>query len=429
MRGSLDPRAWQGVLEGFNAQIADDARAATAITFDSREVSVTTAFAALQGETRHGNDFIAAALEAGAPFVLTDQDVPRAVKVSDATAALRGWARAWRDLSGATLIGVTGSAGKTTAKEFVAAAIQAGKTPGNLNTLNYLACYLLSEVAPGSRHVIEMGIDRIGEMDELTELVAPDIGVITNVGPAHLEFFGSLETIAFEKGRILVAPEQLVSSTVSWRYPGVPSYGFGEGATHRGAHLELTDSSARFQFAGLEVEIASPSEKVAEAAVLALAIAERFHVPLEDAVKRLKTLEVPGGRMRLERGRYTLIDDTYNANPLSVTAALETLARQPGRKIAVLGDMRELGNDAATYHREIGASAARAAQLLIAVGHHAGDYASGARARNLETLEFADTSTATEALLQHLEDHDTILIKGSKAVGLAAVAEVIRERL
>ena len=429
MSQPLDPRAWQAMLEGFNVQIADDAHSANAITFDSREVNATTAFAALQGEKRHGNDFIAAALGAGAPFVLSDQDVPRAVKVSDATAALRGWARAWRDLSEATLIGVTGSAGKTTAKEFIAAAIGGGKTPGNLNTLNYLACYLLSHVAPHSRHVIEMGIDRIGEMDELTALIAPDIGVITNVGAAHLEFFGDLETIAFEKGRILTAPEQLVSSTVAWRYPGVPSYGFGEGATHRGTNLELTDSSAKFQFAGLEVEIASPSEKVAEAAVLALAIAERFNLPLEDAAKRLQSLEVPGGRMRLERGRYTLIDDTYNANPLSVTAALETLARQPGRRIAVLGDMRELGHDAPTYHREVGAAAAKAAQLLIAVGHHAGDYASGARDANLETLEFADTKAATVALLEHLEDHDTILVKGSKAVGLGAVAEVIRERL
>jgi UDP-N-acetylmuramoyl-tripeptide--D-alanyl-D-alanine ligase len=429
MSQPLDPRAWQIVLEKFNARIADDARAATAITFDSREVNANTAFAALQGETRHGNDFISAALEAGAPFVLTDQDVPRAVKVSDATAALRSWARAWRDLSAATLIGVTGSAGKTTAKEFIAAALEAGKTPGNLNTLNYLACYLLSEVGPESRHVIEMGIDRIGEMDELTALIAPDIGVITNVGAAHLEFFGSLETIASQKGRILTAPEQLVSSTVAFRYAGVPSYGFEEGATHRGSNLELTDSRARFQFAGLEVEIASPSQKVAEAAVLALALAERFGVSLEAAAKRLQALEVPGGRMRLERGRYTLIDDTYNANPLSVTAALETLARQPGRRIAVLGDMRELGNDAPTYHRDIGATAARAAQLLIAVGNHAGDYASGARAANLETLEFADTKAATAALLEHLKDHDTVLIKGSKAVGLGAVAEVIRERL
>ena len=429
MSQSLDPRAWQATLEGFNVQIADDARAANAITFDSREVNATVAFAALQGETRHGNSFITTALEAGAPFVLTDQNVPRAVKVSDATAALRGWARAWRDLSGATLIGVTGSAGKTTAKEFVAAALEAGKTPGNLNTLNYLACYLLSQVTPQSRHVIEMGIDRIGEMDELTALIAPDIGVITNVGPAHLEFFGNLETIAFEKGRILTAPEQLVSSSIAWRYPGVPSYGFEEGATHRATNLELTASSAKFQFAGLRVEIASPSEKAAEAAVLALALAQRFNLPLTDAAKRLGSLEVPGGRMRLERGRYTLIDDTYNANPLSVAAALETLARQPGRRIAVLGDMRELGERAPIYHREIGAAAARAAQLLIAVGHHAGDLASGARDANLETLEFADSKAATEALLQHLRDHDTILIKGSKAVGLGAVAAVIRERL
>jgi UDP-N-acetylmuramoyl-tripeptide--D-alanyl-D-alanine ligase len=422
----LDPRAWQGVLE---AQIHPDARPATAITFVSSQVNETTAFAALKGETRHGNEFIQAALELGAPFVLTDQDAPQGVRVPDAVVALRRWARAWRDDSEATLIGVTGSAGKTTAKELVAAALEAEKTPASLNTLNYLACYLLSHVKRHSLHVIEMGIDRIGEMDELMALVAPSIGVVTNVGPAHLEFFGSLETTAFEKGRILQTQERLVSSVVAWRYPGVPSYGFDEHATHRAFNLELNDSSARFEFGGQQVSINSPSHKVAESAVLALTLAQRFGVPLQTAAERIQTLEIPGGRMRLERGAYTLLDDTYNANPLSVAAALETLERLPGRKIAVLGDMRELGESAKVYHEEMGALAARAAQVLVAVGTHANDYASGARSAGLNTLEFTTAEEASSAVLQLLEPGDTVLVKGSRAVGLERVAEVIRERL
>ena len=423
---TLDPRVWPDAL---GAAVASDARPATRITFDSRQVNETTAFAALKGEQMHGNDFIAASLELGAPFVLTDLDVPRAVRVPDATVALRRWARAWRDSSGANLIGVTGSAGKTTAKELIAAALQASCTPGSLNTLNYLACYLLSEVQPNSRHVIEMGIDRIGEMAELMQLINPDIGVVTSVGPAHLEFFGSLETIAFEKGQILAASEGFVSSGLAQRYPNAASYGFDAHARYRGHDLAHTDVGSAFTYAGQRVTIASPSHKVAEASVLALALAERFGVPVEAAIQRLEQAVIPGGRMRIERGLYTLIDDTYNANPLSVAAALETLERQRGRKIAVLGDMRELGPDAPLYHREIGALAARVVQQLIAVGGHAEDYVSGAKAAGLEGLAFANADQATAALLGLLEPDDVILVKGSRAVGLERVAEVLRARL
>ena len=423
---TLDPRAWQDAL---GAIIAPDARPATRITFDSRFVNETTAFAALQGENAHGNDFIAAALELGAPFVLTDQAVPRAVRVPDATVALRRWARLWRDSSGATLIGVTGSAGKTTAKELIATALEIGCTPGSLNTLNYLATYLLNDLKPHSQHVIEMGIDRIGEMDKLMALIRPDIGVITSVGPAHLEFFGSLETIAFEKGQILQAPAGIVSSGLAQRYPDATSYGFEAHATYLGHDLEHTDVSSSYIYAGQRVTIASPSHKVAEASVLALALAERFGAPLSAAIQRLERVVIPGGRMRIERGRYTLIDDTYNANPLSVTAALETLERQHGRRIAVLGDMRELGPDAPRYHFEIGKFAARATQRFIAVGRHAGDYLSGAHSAGLEGLAFTNADAATTALLDLLEPNDVVLVKGSRAVGLERVAEVLRARL
>jgi UDP-N-acetylmuramoyl-tripeptide--D-alanyl-D-alanine ligase len=426
MSDALDPRAWQGAL---NTRVHPEARVATRITFVSQEVDETTAFAALQGEKRHGNEFVEAALEMGAPFVLTDLDVPRAVRVPDAVVALRSWARAWREASRATLVGITGSAGKTTAKELVAAALEAGKTPASLNTLNYLACYLLSHVSPRSLHVIEMGIDRIGEMDELVALVNPDIGVVTNVGPAHLEFFGSLDCIAREKGRILNGRAGLVSSGIAWRYPEVPSYGFDTNATHRATNLELTDESSSFGFAGQSVQLSSPSHKVAEAAVLALTLAQRFDVPLQKAAERIAHLEIPGGRMRLERGRFTLIDDTYNANPLSIAAALETLERLPERHVAVLGDMRELGENASAYHEEMGRLAARAAQLLIAVGQHAADYARGARDAGLHTLEFANAQDATNAVLQNLQPRDAVLVKGSRAVGLERVAEVIREQL
>ncbi|HWG85192.1 MAG TPA: Mur ligase family protein, partial [Deinococcales bacterium] len=329
------------------ASLAPDARPASAITFDSRAVDGRTAFAALPGAQRHGRDYATSALERGAPFVLTDQPGPRAAVVSDPTAVLREWARRRRDQSGALVIGITGSAGKTTAKEYAAAALDAGRTPGNLNTLNAIACYLLGEARRFPRHVVEMGIDRPGEMAELRELVNPSLGVVTAVGPAHLEALGTVENVALEKGGIMLDRPGLVSEDAAPYYPGRDSYGFGPAATHRGEDLRIEHGSTSFRYRGVPVTLQTPSTKVAAAALLGMVLAEREGVDLAAAAGRIAAVQVPGGRMLVQSGRITLLDDTYNANPLSVAAALEALGRYPGRRVAVLGDMRELGPDAA----------------------------------------------------------------------------------
>jgi UDP-N-acetylmuramoyl-tripeptide--D-alanyl-D-alanine ligase len=423
----LDPRAW---AQAFGAlEIASDARVAKAITWDSRFVNANTAFVALAGEQMHGNQFVQVALEAGAPFILTDLNVPRAVRVNDAAIALRTWARAWRETTQARIIGVTGSAGKTTLKEFLAVALEAGKTPGNLNTLNALACHMLSVIQAAETHVLEMGIDRIGEMAQLVQLVRPDLGMISSIGPAHLEFLGSVEGVAFEKGHILEGNPGLVAESTSKYYPGIATYGFSERATHRGTNLELTDSSSTFQFAGHEIFVSSPSEKVAEAALGALAVAKDFGLDLEDAIVRIEHVEVPGGRMRIERGKVNLIDDAYNANPLSLTAALEVLERQPGRKIAVIGDMRELGENSQQYHLEIGKRAGEVAPIVIAVGREAETLASAARASGAKANAFATALEAVPAVEAILELGDVVLVKGSLSVGMKVISEAVRARL
>ena len=429
---ALDPRAW---AQAFGAlKIASDARTAKAITWDSRFVNADTAFVALAGEQMHGNQFVQAALEAGAPFVLTDLtglnlDLPRAVRVSDAAVALRTWARAWREATKARIVGVTGSAGKTTLKEFLAVALEAGKTPGNLNTLNALACHMLSVIGPNETHVLEMGIDRIGEMAQLVQLVRPDLGMITSIGPAHLEFLGSVEGVAFEKGHILEGNPGLVAESTSKYFPGIATFGFTERATHRGTNLELTDSSGTFQFAGHNVLVSSPSAKVAEAALGALVVAKEFGLDLEAAIDRIKNVEVPGGRMRIERGSLNLIDDAYNANPLSVTAALEVLERQPGRKIAVIGDMRELGEHSTMYHLEIGKRAGGVAPIVIAVGREAETLARAAREAGAKTQAFATALEAVPTVEAILEPGDVVLVKGSLSVGMKVISEAVRARL
>ncbi len=436
MDSALLPQHWSPILKtlGLEHSVAHDARAAQAITFDSREVNNQTAFAALAGEHRHGNEFIDQALKNDAPFVLTDQDVPRAVRVTDPVRALRGLARAWREESQAFVVGVTGSAGKTTVKEFIAAALNAGKTPASLNTLNYLACYLLSVVKTGSSHVLEMGIDRIGEMDELVALVNPSVAVISSVGPAHMEFFGSLEKIAFEKGRIAQACPTFVGQTAFDFYAlhpeckpaGAKMQAYGFGHEH---NLQIHARGASYEFLGHKVHIANPSQKVAEASLVALLLANQRGIEPEKAILRLEKVQALAGRMNIRAGRFTLIDDAYNANPLSVSAALETLARFSGRKLAVLGDMREIGPDAAKYHFEIGQQAAKVCTQLVAVGEFAKDLASGAKANGL-TAQVADNAeTARQLILTELKDDDVVLVKASKAVGLMAVVEALNAEL
>jgi len=398
------------------AQIHPGARAAQAVTWDSRLVNEYTAFVALQGEVAHGNDYVAQALEQGAPFVLSTLELERGVQVPDARAALRAWARLQRDTHPSAVVGITGSAGKTTAKEYVGAALGAHFTSGNLNTLDAIACFLLEHAGSGKPLVVEMGIDRIGEMAQLMQLVAPDIGIITAIGEAHLEFFGTLETIAREKGGILSAPLlSLVNARAASYFPGVPTYGLERATFHaEGTWPHLTCH-------GVRLEVASSSPVVQEAAVLGLALAEQLRVPLEAAAERIAKVEVPGGRWKvLEQGGIRFIDDTYNANPISVRAALEGLSQFAGRKIALLGDMLELGPDTLRLHREIGLLASSVADKVYSLGEFRDE---------LSSNSFEDPQRLTQVLVEQLKPGDTVLFKASRGVRLEKVLEGVFEGL
>ncbi|MDL2343382.1 UDP-N-acetylmuramoyl-tripeptide--D-alanyl-D-alanine ligase [Deinococcus sp. MIMF12] len=389
----------------FSAAVHPAARPATRLTWDSREASPEVAFVALPGETMHGNRFVEAALAAGAPFVLTDLDVERAVRVPDAREALFAWARAERAHT-PLVVGITGSVGKTTAKSYAAAALDAAYMPV-YNTLPAIACFLIEHGQARKPLVVEMGIDRPGEMAELVDLVQPDVGVVTSIGAAHLEQLGSLEGVAREKGVLLQGRRGLVGEQAAGWYPRTPTYGFGEGVTHAGEGLDVTPEGARFSFRGVPVSLPLASRVQAEAAVLGLALAAEAGVPLQDAVTRLAGVQVPGGRFRVHPGRYTVIDDAYNASPLAVTAALDALAAFPGRRISVLGRMLELGGAERELHAEVGAHARMRADLTYGVGAFAAEL--GDRAHTSVPELLAD-------LLPEVRDGDVILVKASRGI-------------
>ena len=388
----------------FAAHIHPQARPAARISWDSREAGPGTAFAALPGEQMHGNRFVEQALERGAPFVLTDLDAARAVRVEDARAALFAWATAERQHN-PLVVGITGSVGKTTAKSYAAAALEAHFMPV-YNTLPAIACFLLEFGRSAQPLVIEMGIDRRGEMRELVDLVRPDVGVITSIGAAHLEALGSLEGVASEKGVILEAGRRVVSQQAAAWFPGVDTYGF-EGATFAGHGLEVNAEGASFRFGDVPVNLPNASRVQAEAAVLGLALAGQAGLDLNRAAERLAQVSVPGGRYRVLPGRFTVIDDTYNASPLSVGAALEALGAFGGRKISVLGRMLELGENEQTMHAEVGQLARQHADLSYGVGPFAGLL--GERA-------FAQVPELISALAAEIKDGDVVLVKASRGI-------------
>lgn len=402
----LDPRSLP-----VAAQIHPEARPARRLTWDSREAGPDAAFVALPGDKMHGNAFVEQALAAGAPFVLTDLDVPRAVRVADAREALFAWARQER-AKNPLVVGVTGSAGKTTAKVYIAAALDAHYMPV-FNTMPAIACFLIQYGASQKPLVVEMGIDRLGEMAELMELVRPDVGVITSIGPAHLEGLGSVENIVREKGEILDAPrgfvgEQAAAFYPKSEYPQVCSYGFGN-VDARGEGLELTPQVARFRLGGMGVILPRAARVQAEAAVLGLTLAQQFGLPPVDAAVRMSAAEVPGGRYRVHTGRFTVIDDAYNASPVAVKASLDALNALPGRRISVLGQMLELGEGERELHAEVGEYARAKADLTYGVGPFASEL--GERA-------FATVPELLEGLLSEVRDGDVVLVKASRGISM-----------
>ncbi|MBB6014975.1 UDP-N-acetylmuramoyl-tripeptide--D-alanyl-D-alanine ligase [Deinococcus radiopugnans] len=392
----------------FAATVHPQARPAARLTWDSREAGPDVAFAALPGEKMHGNRFVEAALDAGAPFVLTDLDVPRAVRVPDAWAALKAWAQTER-AKNRQVVGITGSAGKTTAKAYAAAALDAHFMPV-FNTQPAIACFLIECGASDRPLVVEMGIDRPGEMAELVELVRPDVGVVTAIGPAHLEQLGSVENIAREKGEILRGVRGLVGAQAAPFYPGAESFGFGA-VTHAGQDLKVTPQGATFTFDGVEVGLPLAARVQAEAAVLGLTLAREAGLDLPAAAARLAQVSVPGGRYRVHAGRFTVIDDAYNASPVAVSAALNALHALPGRRISVLGRMLELGDTERQLHAEVGQEARARADLTYGVGAFAAEL--GERAH-------ATVPELTDALLAEVQDGDVVLVKASRGISWTA---------
>ena len=360
-------------------------------TFDSREVRPGMGFVALKGEKTDGHAFVDSARAAGA------------VEIIDGLDDLQRRAQAYRRTLRATVVGVTGSAGKTTTKEllrtFLSRLGKTSATEGNFNNHIGLPLSVLNCPEDAAFLVLEMGTNHPGEIAALCEIAAPDVGVLTNVGTAHLEFFGSQAGIAAEKGELLRRAPLGFSAADNPFCPGTVD-------THQDwLRAALSD--------------VLPGEHNVANACLAFAVAAHFGLTREQAVEALSGLSLPGARWRrVVRDGVTYIDDTYNANPDSMIAALEAFAALPcaGRRVAVLGDMFELGPDAPAFHRKV-FDHAQALDIPLVVG--VGELSSQCRCG----LSCENAAALRDVLRENVSPGDLVLLKASHGMHLGAVLD------
>lgn len=421
---------------------------ARGVRFHSADVRPGDAFVALPGAATHGLRYADDALARGAAFVIADRPHPRGVVVDDAGEALLALGRAARAARSGYVIGITGSAGKTTTKNLLAAALDAAASPGNRNTPFALATVLVDAWASGDTGrplVLELGVDRRGDMATLTALVRPTHGLLTAIAPAHLAGLGDLAGVAEEKADLLRAattgryaaeaafqklPDDARAGVHRYRVDDAPASSDGDTATARdvavGRHRVVGERDlllARLGDHDVRVALPGPGRALAENAMGALLLATELGVDARTAAQRIAGARLEGGRLTHHRwGDLLLIDDSYNANPDALRAALEVLARGPRPHTVVLGSMLELGPASADHHRAAGAALrAAGADLVWTVGHDARRVADEA-----DVARHFDDADAAVAAAAELPAAGTVLVKGSRGIGLEALVRALR---
>ena len=433
----------------------EDMPAVTAVCTDSRKITPGCLFLPWVGEKFDGHDFIDAALDAGAAGCLCaklPQDIRPDkfyIKVADTRLALRALASAYRDRFDIPVVQITGSVGKTTTKEMIASVLGARyrvlKTEGNFNNDIGTPLTLLNLTDEHEAAVIETGMNHFGEIEYLGAMVRPDVAVISNIGDAHIEFLGSREGILKAKceifahlkegGIAILNGDDSLLDTVEVPFKTVRC---GQDDNSQVRVTEVTDLGVEGINCTVVTEkdtymltIPAPGEHMVYSASMAVAVGEALGLEHDEIVRGVAAYEPTGSRMRVVRlpeGRI-LLDDCYNANPQSVTAALEVLAKTAcDRQVAVLGDMGELGDLTDQAHYNMGALAAMLGiDYVVAIGEKAARIADGTALGGGEVLHFATKEEAVDTLAELLEPNTVMLVKASHSMQFGALVRRLQE--
>lgn len=448
------------VLKATGGQLisAGDSKLFQGISTDTRSIQAGNLFVALVGERFDGNEFAAQAVAQGATALLVSKtvnvpDYVTVIQVSNTLTALQALARFHRQRYSIPVIAVTGSNGKTTTKDMIAAVLSGKfkvlKTEANFNNEIGLSLTLLKLEASHEVAVVEMGMRASGEIRELTEIALPTVGVVTNVGETHMEILGSIENIASAKAELVeaIAPDDLVVLNaddphvrdMQHKTQGrIVFYGIASQAFVRAENITAGKSaelSTTFDCRSVRgsFTVTLPTVGIHNVYNALAAITVGWELGLQPREIQTGISSFVPGAMRLEvtsYGPYTVINDVYNASPLSMAAALTTLANvSKGRKIAVLGDMLELGDASVEAHRRVGRLAAeQGVDSIIAVGELAQHIAAAASEQGVKSTQFfTEHKVAIDALRKLLQPGDYILLKGSRGMKMETMLEAFQD--
>lgn len=424
----------------------------TSIVTDSRQAKDGSLFAAIRGARVDGHRFIPMTVAQGAVCILCEEapeiNVPY-IRVDSTLAALKGIAEYYRSLFTIPFIGITGSVGKTSTKEFISAVLsqkyKVHKTSGNFNNELGVPITLFGLEEDHEAAVIEMGISGFGEMTRLSKMVRPDISVITNIGYCHLENLGDRDGVLKAKtemfaylsknGKIILCHDDDKLRTVT-EYNGIRPifYGTGddefraENIVERG--LDGIDCTLIHNTRGsgdmkIGVTIPTMGRHNVLNALCAMAVGVQLGLTADEIKRGVESFSNVGSRGRIVKTEnLTIIDDCYNANPTSTKAGLDTLSKLSGRKVAVLGDMKELGKDELALHKEVGAYAKeKGVDVLIAVGPLSRATAEG---YGEDASYFEDVESCIAEIKNLLQKGDTVLVKASHSMQFEKIVEIIR---
>jgi UDP-N-acetylmuramoyl-tripeptide--D-alanyl-D-alanine ligase len=428
------------------------------ISTDSRTLKRGELFVALRGENFDGHKFVEAAVKTGAAGAIVDlgwkgkvPDNFTVIRVEDTLQAYQTVAANYRKSLPIRVLAITGSNGKTSTKDFTAAVLgrrfRVTKTQGNFNNHVGLPRTMLEATSQDEVAVWEIGMNHPGEVAALAKIAAPDAALITNIGIAHIEFMGSREAIAAEKGAlaeaigpqgsiILNADDPFSKNIATRTHAKVIFAGTTAGTIRAG---EITQSAHGSDFTILEgahrcrAQLPVPGLHMVQNAMLAVAAGRLFGLSLEEAAAGLVAAPLAKARLQIRQiNGVQFIDDSYNANPDSMKAALRTLVEldADGKRIAVLGEMHELGKESARGHREVGETAAElGVDQLIAIGDMGAAIAEAAQQAGLEkTAAVGSISEAAEMLTEITAPGDLVLIKGSRTARTERVLEEFAKR-
>ncbi|MEX0826602.1 MAG: UDP-N-acetylmuramoyl-tripeptide--D-alanyl-D-alanine ligase [Acidimicrobiia bacterium] len=416
------------------------------VVVDSREAGPGSLFVAVRGERFDGNDFAADAAARGAAVLVERSRLPAGalgVEVDDTRGALARLGERRRSEIIAPFVAITGSSGKTTTKDMTAAALGVGthSAPRSFNNEVGVPLTVLGAPDDASAVVVEVGSRGAGHISALAAVVRPDVAVVTNIGPAHLEMFGDVASVLEAKWELVDALGPEGVAVLPAADPRLTSRRTGAmitfGEDESGADVEVSDVSldgrgcASFRIAHLgsasTISLVQPGRHQPVNAAAAIAAALALGRDFAEAADRVALARTAPWRMEVREvavadGAILLVNDAYNANPDSMRAAFATVAAMSGRRIAVLGKMHELGTAEGELHRAIGRSAIAAGFAIVIV---VGDDPGIAVGAGSASVVVSDAAEAVSALAEIVRPGDVVLVKGSRAAGLEAVAEAI----